>query len=444
MATYQPGWQETSGDLHGRGGCLRHSPELLVLVSVEFADDRPGVLVLSGVYPSRVDPVHGVFVKERVTAVNRTGRWRMRVVSPRPYVPSIPGLPQRWRTLARVPHDEWIEGLSVERPRYLLPPKVGGYFHDQLIYTAIRRRIHQLHGEQRFSLIDSHFIYPDGVVAVRLARDLGLPVVLTARGEDILRFPKLWRIGDRIRWAHRHGTQLVALSEELASAMRANEAPADRLTVISNGVDLQRFQPIPREQARRELQLDPQVPLILGVGYTLERKGFHLAIESLPAVRARFPGAMFAIVGGLARWGQDYSREIDEAIQRTGMQAAVLQPGKLPPEELHRWYSAADVFGMLSSREGSPNAAMEALACGVPMVATPVGNIPQILADSRLGVMLAERSVPEVTRGLIEALGRRWDRTAIRAWAEQNSWDDVATRVNGVFDRAVAEFSGQR
>jgi len=409
------------------------------VVPLERASDRPGVLVLSGVFPSSVDPVHGVFVKERLAAVNRTGRWRLRVVSPQPYVPPIPGLPQRWQITAQVPREEVVEGLPVERPRYFLVPKLGGYFHDGLMYQAIRRRVSQLHREHHFALIDSHFVYPYGVVAVRLARDLGLPVVLTSRGEDILRFPKLWRIGDRIRWAHRHGTQFIALSEELAAAMRANDAPADRVTVISNGVDLQRFRPIPRDQARRELNLDPHAPLILGVGSIQERKGFHLAVEALPAIRARFPQTMLAIVGGVARHGEDFGRQLSLLIQQAGVAEAVRQPGKVLPEDLHRWYSAADVFIMLSSREGSPNVAMEALSCGIPMVATPVGSIPQIMTEPCLGLMLAERTVPEVTRGILAALAQTWDRGVIRAWAERNSWDDVATRVNQVFERALSE-----
>ncbi|MFM8582497.1 MAG: hypothetical protein ACKOFW_13455, partial [Planctomycetaceae bacterium] len=73
------------------------------------------------------------------------------------------------------------------------------------------------------------------------------------------------------------------------------------------------------------------------------------------------------------------------------------------------------------------------------MVATPVGSVPQIMTSPGLGLMLRDRSVPEVIRGLVEALGQTWDRKAIRHWAEQNSWEGVATRVNEVFDKALAQ-----
>ena len=408
------------------------------MVPFESTKDRPHVLVLSSVFPSQVDATVGPFVKERVAAVQRTGRWEMRVVAPTPYVPPLPFGPERWRTMARYPREEVLEGLSIERPRYPLVPKLGGYFHDDLMYWTIRGQIGRIHREWGISLIDSHFVYPDGVVAVRLARDLGVPVVLTSRGGDILQQGKDWRVSDRIRWAHRHGSQFVALSEELAAAMRDLDAPPDRLTVISNGVDLQKYRPIPRDQARRELGLDLAVPLIVGVGALQERKGYHVAVQALPEVRRRVPQATLAIVGGIARHGEDYSRQIEESIQQTGMQQAVIMAGRKNPEELYRWYSAADLFLLLSSREGSPNAAMEALACGTPMVATPVGSVPQIMTCPDLGLMLKDRSVPEVTRGLSEALGRTWDRQAIRHWAEQNSWEGVAARVNEVFDKALA------
>ncbi|MFM8583279.1 MAG: glycosyltransferase, partial [Planctomycetaceae bacterium] len=408
-------------------------------MTVDSKSGRPHVLVLSSVFPSRVDATVGPFVKERVAAVNRTGRWQMRVVSPTPYFPKVPCGPERWRTLASYPREEVIEGLSIQRPRYPLVPKVGGYFHDDLMYWSIRRLIQRLHREWGIALIDSHFVYPDGVVAVRLAKDLGVPVVLTSRGGDILQQGSEWRVSDRIRWAHRNGSQFVALSEELAAAMRNLDAPADRLTVISNGVDLEKFRPINRDQARRELGLDPALPLIVGVGALRELKGYHIAIQALPEVRRTLPQATLAIVGGVARHGDDYSRQIEDCIQQTGMRQAVLMAGRKNPEELFRWYSAADVFLLLSSREGSPNAAMEALACGTPMVATPVGSVPQIMTSPGLGLMLRDRSVPEVIRGLLEALGQTWDRQAIRHGAEQNSWEGVATRVNEVFDKALAQ-----
>ena len=118
----------------------------------------------------------------------------------------------------------------------------------------------------------------------------------------------------------------------------------------------------------------------------------------------------------------------------------VLLPGNRPQEELAAWYSASDVLSILSSREGSPNVLMEALACGLPAVATPVGGIPDILNGTDFGILLPSRSAYAAANGLIEMLRRRPDRQQIRTTMLAHNWHETARRVDGVFDQAIKEF----
>uniref|UniRef100_UPI0030EB2EFE glycosyltransferase n=1 Tax=Symmachiella dynata TaxID=2527995 RepID=UPI0030EB2EFE len=108
-----------------------------------------------------------------------------------------------------------------------------------------------------------------------------------------------------------------------------------------------------------------------------------------------------------------------------------------PHEELPTWYSAADLYAILSAREGSPNVLMEALACGVPAIGTPVGGIPEILNDDRLGSVLPERSVTAAADGLTAAFAREWDRKEIRKILETHDWSSTALQVADVFDQAT-------
>lgn len=413
-----------------------HSPSQAPVPSASSA--RPRVLVLASTFPSSIQPIHGVFVKERVKALALRGEFDVRVVSPVPWFPPLRLFP-RWYPLSQIPAREVVENLDVVRPRYPLVPKFGGYLHSRLMLWGISRTVARVHKEFPFDLIDAHFVYPDGIVGALLAERYHVPVVMTARGEDMLRFPGLPVIGPAIRWGLQRASQMVALSEELAQKMRENGGDPGRIRVISNGVDTDKFQPAPQQEARRQLGLPLDRKIIIGVGYLLERKGFHLAIEALPEIRRRHPNAMLVIVGGVARWGQDYSAEIDEAIRKSGMQDHVRLIGARPPEELYLWYSSADLFTILSSREGSPNAPMEALACGIPIVATPIGSIPQMLSHPGLGVMLPERSAGAAARGIITGLETHWNRPAIRAWAVEKSWGYVAEQVAGVFWDALNE-----
>jgi len=400
--------------------------------------NRPRVLVLASTFPSSVYPLHGVFVKERMKAVAARGEFDLRVVSPTPWFPPVKMFP-RWYPLSQISDRENVEGLEVTRPRYPLIPKIGGYFHAHVMYWSIRRTIARLRRDFPFDLIDSHFVYPDGVVAAMLGDLYKVPVVMTARGEDMIRFPDLPMIGQAIRWGLPRATQMVALSEELAQKMRDNGGDPQRVRVISNGVDTNKFHPEPIAEARQRLGLPLDRKIIIGVGNLLERKGFHLGIEALKTVRERHPDAMMVIVGGPARWGSDYSAEINESIRNSGMEDHVRMMGSRPHEELYLWYSAADLFMILSSREGSPNAPLEALACGTPIVASSSGSLPQLLSHPGLGMMLPERSAPAAARGLTEALSMSWDRAAIRAWAVENSWGAVAEQVAAVFQDALRE-----
>ena len=400
------------------------------------------VLVLSSTFPSAVQPIHGVFVKERVCAVSQLPGVEARVISPVPYFPPIRRF-KRWYPLSQISRNEMIQGLQVVRPRYFMPPKVGGYIHSALMYPAAMRAAAQIRRRFEFDLIDSHFVFPDGVLATTMAKRLGKPVVITGRGEDILRFPKFPLIGRQIRRALARADALVALSQEIAEAMIANGADADKITVIPNGVDCTKFQPIDRDEARRGLNLPTDRPVVLSVGYRLECKGFHLLVDAIPGIRERFPNVLVVIVGGQARWGQDYTSVIEERIRANNVADSIYLAGPRPPEELSKWYSAADQFVLLSSREGSPNVLMEALACGLPSVATPVGGIPDVLSDPRLGILLPERSAQAAAVGISEALAREWDRKEIRRVMQKRNWQRTAEQVNDVFKRAASNFSSQ-
>jgi glycosyltransferase involved in cell wall biosynthesis len=303
---------------------------------------------------------------------------------------------------------------------------------------AARRSLARLPRGFAFDLIDAHFAYPDGVAAAHLARRLGKPFVMTCRGEDILRFPKLPLIGTQIRGALQQAAALVALSGEIAEAMLANGADAGKITVIPNGVDCGKFCMVDRDEARRRLGLPQGRPVVLSVGYRLERKGFHILIDAIPMIRERFPELLVVIVGGPARWGQDYTSVIEGRIRANNVQDHVRLVGPRPPEQLSDWYSAADLFALVTSREGCPNALLEALACGLPAAATAVGGIPEILADAQLGTLLPDRSAAAAARAITAALLQRWDRAAIRRQMMERSWQAVAERVGEVFDCVLA------
>ncbi len=394
------------------------------------------VLVVSQPFPSSVDPSRGIFVFQRVRGMTELPDTEVRVISPVPWFPPI-RLFSKWYHYSQYPRKEVFRGIQIVRPRYPLPPKVGGYFHADLVYPAIRRAALRLRAEGfAFDVIDAHFVYPSGVAAVLLGRELDIPVVVTGRGEDMLRFPSMPLKGRRIRWALPRADQAVALSQDIETAMRANGAAPDRIHVIANGVDTRLFRPLDRDRCKRELGIERHHRIILAVGDRVERKGFHLLVAALPAVLAVHSQARLVVVGGPGRHGRDYTREIQDTIDRLGLAEHVLLAGPQPHHELPKWYNAADVFALLSSREGSPNVLLEALACGTPSVGTPLPGIRDELKDARLGMIVAERTARAAASALVATLENQWDREYIRSVMENRDWSVVAARARAVLERA--------
>lgn len=385
-------------------------------------------LLLSTLYPSSVQPGHGVFVETRLRELLRSGQVQSRVVAPVPWFPSTHPRFGHYARQAAVPRHEVLNGIVVDHPRYALVPKVGMNLAPlglALSMLGAARRA-QAQGFD-FDLIDAHYFYPDGVAAALVARWLGKSLVITARGSDINLIGRYRLPAALMRWAARQAGACVGVSRALTEAMRDLGMPPDRLHVMRNGIDLERFRPLPPSEMRAALGIGGQ-PVILSVGNLVPLKGHDLAIEALALLRARWPGACLRIAGA----GPERER-LQQLAAARGLADAVQLVGAVPQADLLRWYSAADVLVLASSREGWPNVLLEAMACGTPAVATAVGGIPEAVCTPAAGRLAAERTPAALADALAQVLSTPWDRAATRAHAEDFGWQDTTAAQIAVF-----------
>ncbi|KAA5546276.1 glycosyltransferase family 4 protein [Roseiconus nitratireducens] len=401
------------------------------------------VLVVSATFPSSVDPTRGIFVKERIAALDRIPGVEVRVIAPTPWAPPIRSIPS-WYERSQFPQHEFVDGLSVSRPRYPLPPKVGGYIHPQLMYPALLKEAKRIHQAFPFDLIDAHFVYPSGVAATRVARHFRVPVCMTGRGADMLRFPSYPLKGRPIRWALRNCDGSIALSSEIAEAMIINGAAKESVALIPNGVDTNKFRPADSAQCRAELGLPQAKTILLSVGDRIALKGFQVIVEALPKVLQRRPDVMYVCVGGPGRHGTDFTSQLRSAIARLGLSDRVLFPGICEHDQLYKWHNASDLYVLASSREGSPNALLEALACGLPAVSTRVGGAPDEIEKTGYGIIMRERSAIAAADAILAACDRQWNREQIRHGMENRSWDVTARHVLQHFCSLLPESKASR
>jgi len=395
-------------------------------------------LLFSTLYPSAERPVHGIFVETRLRELLKTGEVETRVVAPVPWFPSTH---PRWgerAAMARTPWHEQRDGVEVLHPRYPLVPKVGMTLAPWLLAAAAKPVLQRIKDEGfDFDLIDAHYYYPDGVAAALLARHFQRPLVITARGTDLNLIPQHALPRRMIQWAARRADASVGVCAALVDVLRGwDGVDASRLHVFRNGVDLQRFQPLPPAAMRANLAARGihGAPLLLSVGHLIERKGHHIAIEALAALRATHPQATLVVLGA----GEARARLLALA-QRLGVAAAVHLPGAVPNAELARWYSAADALVLASSREGWANVLLEAMACGTPVVATRIWGTPEVVARPEAGRLVTERTAAAFAAELAALLAAPPDRAATRRHAEGFGWDATSQAQLALFRRLVPQ-----
>lgn len=375
------------------------------------------VLVFTTVFPNSVQPVHGLFVLERVRHAAR--HCEVRVVAPRAWIP--------WRQMAAVPRVEIRGGVVVEHPTFFYLPRFLKFLDGLFLFLSALACVARIRKEFDFDVIDAHFVFPEGFAAVLLGRWFRRPVMITLRGTMIpLSVYRLRRWA--IRWTLRRAERLVAVAHILARRAVEFGVLPERIEVIENGVDVERFAPHDQAEARRKLGLRSSGKLLVSVGHLSRRKGFHRVLRVLPEMLREFPDLVFAIVGGPGAEAHN-EPELRWLTEELRLSDHVILAGARPPEEVALWLNAADAFVLASDCEGCPNVVWEALACGLAVVATKVGEVEQMVPPFGGSLYDHADDAGALRECLLDALRRDWDRGQIRAYAERHTWDRVAARV---------------
>ncbi len=299
--------------------------------------------------------------------------------------------------------------------------------------VAVRSRFQKIVEDgYDFDLIDAHYFYPDGVAAAILARTIGKPLVITARGTDINLIPKYFFARQMIRWAATSAAAVIAVSTSLKETLAALGISRDKITVLRNGVDLSQFKPPQnREELRKKLGLVGKTLLSVGNLVPLKRQDNIIgALRSLPDTTLMIAGA------GPER------KKLELMAEQQKVSHRVRFLGTIEHERLQEFYGAADAFVLASSREGWPNVLLESLACGTPVICTKVGCTPELIAAPEAGLLLEDSAPETIARTFEELLLRRSNRDATRRYAEQYGWGETTLGQMRVFEKVLTGSAG--
>jgi glycosyltransferase involved in cell wall biosynthesis len=394
------------------------------------------ILTVTSLFPNALQPMHGLFIRARMEDFTRRYGHRWTVIAPVPWFPRLPfGTSALYDRYARVPAFEDSRGYPVYHPRFPVIPKIGLRWQGLSMAAAVRSRVRAIHDRDPVDRVDGHYVYPDANAALAAGGLTGAPVVLSARGTDLNLYPRFRTIRRAIAANLRACSHLICVCSDLkAVAMELGMEPA-RVSVIGNGVDTAKFRPQDQAAARAKLGLPAAGRIVLSVGHLVERKGFHLLLRAFAGLKKR-GDLRLAIVGD-----GEMRAALHKLAAELGISDRCLFPGAIGNDALPDWYAAADYFVLASSREGWPNAVCEALACGLPVVATKVWGIPEIVTGPHLGVLAGERTPEALCEALETALGADWDRAAIARQGMSRTWQQVSEQMRPIFESAPGKRS---
>ena len=392
------------------------------------------ILTFTTLYPNAVWPQFGIFVETRLRKLVESGQVSARVVAPSPWFPFQSRRFGKYGEFARIPRQEERFGLAIDHPRYPLIPKVGMTVAPFLLFTAVLPLLRrQIADGLDFEAIDAHYMYPDGVAAVMLGLALDRPVAVTCRGSDINTMSKYQLPRKQITWAAKRAAAVVTVSQGLRGRLSALGIEPAAVRVLRNGVDLELFRPVERPIARARLGLTG--PVLVSVGNLVRLKGHDLIINALTALRS----TTLLVVG------RGPERATLEALARkVGVADRVrfLEPVSQP--QLREIYCAADAVILASSSEGWPNVLLESMACGTPVIATDIPAAREIIRAPEVGQILAERTSESIVQSVTTLLASPRKSMAIRAYAEQFSWDHATTGQLQMFDEMIRAWRNAR
>lgn len=390
---------------------------------------RIRTLLFSTLYPSSVRPVHGIFVETRLRELLKSGEVETKVVAPVPWFPFKSKMFGEYAQFASTPRFETRKGVEVYHPRYFLPPKVGMNVAPYTLARAALPTIRKLINDgYDFDLIDAHYYYPDGVAASFIAKALGKPFVVTARGTDLNLIPEYEKPRKLILETAERASASIGVCKALMDRLAELGADPAKLHTLRNGVDLERFKPIDRKLARQRLGLAEDQPIYISVGHLVERKGHHIAIEAM----VRLSESLLLIAGS----GPESGR-LQQLATQLGVDDRVRFLGQIANDQLNTWYSAADALFLCSSREGWANVLLESMACGTPVVATNIWGTPEVVSSQIAGRLMYERSAAALCESVLDLLEKYPSSNDVRMYSEDFSWESTALGQVNIFKRIL-------
>ena len=316
--------------------------------------------------------------------------------------------------------------LHLQSTKDLLLYSWRAYFFSRRLVKLAKKE------KQPYGLTHSFFTVPCGFISMLLKWEFQTPYVVSLRGSDVPGYSDRWPLiyaflKPLFALIWKGSAAVVSNSEglkELALKTNANQ----KIGVIYNGIDIQHFKP--GDSQKSKFIITP------GASRVTDRKGLNYLVDAVKLLSEKYPQIELRIMGdGNAR--MSLVRQVNEL----EIENKVEFLGRIPREETAPHYQEASVFVLPSLNEGMSNAMLEALASGLPIVATDAGGTKELVTDGENGYIIRMKDAAHLAEKLErlienpqlrESMGR-----ASRARAEKLSWKNVAEEYHNLYKKVT-------
>lgn len=388
-------------------------------------------LFVSNIFPNRFEKNRGIYTYKTIKELNKL--CELKIFAPYSWYP-FKKIGASGTYCSSIPTKECFDGLEVCHPRYLYIPKISLSVNWLSYYYSLHKSFLKNHPLFKPDFILCSWIYPDGYASMNMARRLDVPFFVITHGSDVNSHIENRMIMSKIEEVARKADKMFFPSREMRNKIVSLVGEPEKMVIKPFGVDTSLFKIIDPQYAKKETGISASKKTILFVGNLEKVKGINYLIEAVSLInRNDLKSLRFIIVGD----GSEKS-ELANLVSGKGLADSIEFVGAKKNAEIPLWINSSDIVCLPSLNEGCPNVIAESFACGVPVIASKVGEIPYLIREGTNGWMFSPKSPEEIKNAIMKSIAHPWKREEITETVKENSWENSAM---AIYDEIVRNLS---
>ena len=256
---------------------------------------------------------------------------------------------------------------------------------------------------RKYNVVHVHYVFPSGLIGLMFKKIWKQKLVVTVHGSDLYKMAKKTPVLKK--WTKTilaNADHVITVGQELFEEVTTEyQVDSYKVSSLSMGVNREIFKPVQNvEKIKAQLQLDNRLKTILYVGNITSEKGLLELLEAYSSIKKRFSHYSLHLIG--SQKDEDFVKQLKSLVSDRHIKDVFLHHA-IPQDEVSKWMSIADVFVLPSYHEGFGLVALEAMACGTPVIGSGVGGLKYLLNEGA-GMIIDPNDIKALSEGIIKVV----------------------------------------